>query len=115
MGGFPEINEQNLAEKFHEFYEEFSKEVGWETQESTKVPFVSLPEKNVVVMLRTCRRIIEEFALKMNEDAFVFLLDVQAFFVAMSTGDMDKDGFIRKIQELIINYRRRWGIDKSGE
>ena len=49
----------SIARRFHNFYEEESKIVGWKTQDSCKVEFDDLPQKNKFVMLRTCAKMIE--------------------------------------------------------
>lgn len=48
-----------MATEFHKIYEEEAKECGWRTNDSCKVDFEHLPEKNKKVMLRTCARMIE--------------------------------------------------------
>jgi len=53
------INVHDMAEEFHSVYETEAIETGWKTQESCKVPFDELPEKNKKVMLRTCARMVE--------------------------------------------------------
>jgi len=60
-----------MARKMHDIYEEESKIVGWKTQESCKVEFDKLPEKNKKVMLRTCARIIDYFSNLQNGEVIV--------------------------------------------
>lgn len=58
------IKEQDpkaLARLFHDFYEEHSKKEGWETQESCRVSFDSLPENNKQVMIKTAEDIIKTY------------------------------------------------------
>lgn len=45
-----------MAEWFHNNYEEISKETGWETQDKCKVDFKDLPIKNKETMIKVCER-----------------------------------------------------------
>jgi hypothetical protein len=55
------MNGGQLAEWLHNSYEDISKEVGWKTQESCRVPFDKLPKENQRVMLRLAQKIQVEF------------------------------------------------------
>ena len=43
---------REIAKQLHDVYEKYAKEVGWKTQESTRVVFDDLPETNKQVMLK---------------------------------------------------------------
>jgi len=49
------MNAKELAKFMHDQYERIAKEEGWTTQESCKVAFDDLPEKNRKVMLRVAQ------------------------------------------------------------
>lgn len=53
-----------LAECFHDFYESYADLKGWETQESTRVAFKNLPDKNKETMICTCSSVLRELAGK---------------------------------------------------
>jgi len=44
-------SKEQIAEELHNAYEEYSKKVGWNTQDKCKVKFKDLPKKNKEVML----------------------------------------------------------------
>ncbi len=54
-----EMTPEELASLFHAYYEEEAVKHGWKTQEETRVPFDSLPERNRDTMISTCKRILE--------------------------------------------------------
>jgi len=45
-----------MAEWFHNNYEEIAKAEGWQTQDKCKVEFKNLPEKNKSTMTKVCER-----------------------------------------------------------
>ena len=58
-----------LAEKIHNRYEDFAREEGWVTQESTRVPFALLPLSNKMTMLRLAEELLIQFGvLKVGVD-----------------------------------------------
>ena len=50
-----------LCAIFHVIYEDEAVRNGWNTQDSCKVPFQSLPEKNKNTMRKTVERFIAEY------------------------------------------------------
>ena len=52
------INPKELAELFHDMYEEQAERVGWKTQEECRVEFKNLPKKNKEVMLLVVKAVI---------------------------------------------------------
>jgi len=69
----------SIAIWLHDYYEQFAKEVGWQTQKGTSVSFEDLPEKNVKTMLLLaevvmnkmdyrCQSNDKEWRKKMRED-----------------------------------------------
>ena len=77
----------SMAIWLHDYYEQFAKEVGWQTQKGTSVHFKDLPEKNQEVMLKLAEVVInkmdfrekeyqkktEEFVTRMAMDIFMDL------------------------------------------
>ena len=58
-----------LAEMMHNKYEDFAREEGWVTQESTRVPFALLPLSNKMTMLRLAEELLIQFGvLKVGVD-----------------------------------------------
>lgn len=53
-----EITAEELAKQFHELYEELAPHHGWETQESSRVPWEELPMNNRMLMTMVCRIIL---------------------------------------------------------
>ena len=47
---------EQMAEWFHNNYEEIAKAEGWQTQENCKVEFKDLPESNRTTMIKVCER-----------------------------------------------------------
>lgn len=47
---------EQMAEWFHNNYEEIAKAEGWQTQDKCKVEFKDLPESNQVTMIKVCER-----------------------------------------------------------
>ena len=62
VGGiFPkDLAAVDLAREFHAIYEDESKKIGWKTNEACRVDFDKLPSQNRVVMVLTCKRILEK-------------------------------------------------------
>jgi len=56
---FDEVKVHKLAKWLHDRYEKLSKEVGWETQERSRVPWSKLPAENKTVMIFLARDILE--------------------------------------------------------
>ena len=52
------MSAEELAEWFHDNYEEVSLEQGWKTQTDCQVPFADLPESNKRTMIEVCQRFI---------------------------------------------------------
>ena len=52
-----------LAEKMHNRYEDFAREEGWITQESTRVPFELLPLSNKMTVLRLAEELLIQFGV----------------------------------------------------
>ena len=59
------IDDKKLAILFHNLYETYSKEVGWETQKSCRVKFEDLPIKNQEVMIYVCHDVKKELDKKL--------------------------------------------------
>jgi len=49
---------EELAEWFHDNYEEVSLKQGWKTQANCQVPFNDLPERNKKTMIEVCQRLL---------------------------------------------------------
>ena len=49
---------EELAEWFHDNYEEVSLKQGWKTQANCQVPFTDLPESNKRTMIEVCQRLL---------------------------------------------------------
>ncbi len=49
---------EQLAEWFHDNYEEVSLKQGWKTQANCQVPFTDLPESNKRTMIEVCQRLL---------------------------------------------------------
>lgn len=47
---------EQMAEWFHNNYEEIAKSEGWQTQDKCKVEFKDLPESNRTTMIKVCER-----------------------------------------------------------
>ena len=47
---------KQMAEWFHNNYEEIAKAEGWQTQDKCKVEFKDLPESNRITMIKVCER-----------------------------------------------------------
>jgi hypothetical protein len=47
---------EQMAEWFHDNYEEIAKAEGWQTQDKCKVEFKDLPESNRITMIKVCER-----------------------------------------------------------
>jgi len=47
---------EQMAEWFHNNYEEIAKAEGWQTQDKCKVEFKDLPESNRTTMIKVCER-----------------------------------------------------------
>lgn len=47
---------KQMAEWFHNNYEEIAKSEGWQTQDNCKVEFKDLPENNRTTMIKVCER-----------------------------------------------------------
>lgn len=54
------IDEFELAELLHKFYEIEAKQNGWKTQKSCQVKFKDLPKKNKTTMINVARNIKKE-------------------------------------------------------
>lgn len=52
-----------LAEWLHTTYDEIAADVGWQTQEDTRVPFADLPDENREVMRRLAARLLSREVL----------------------------------------------------
>jgi hypothetical protein len=48
---------EQLAQKFHEIYEELAPSHGYETRKESAVPWEEVPEKNRNLMIAVCARI----------------------------------------------------------
>ena len=58
MGEMPrDLSEEAVARWLHDDYEASARVVGWETQESCRVPWADLPAANQAVMLLTARAV----------------------------------------------------------
>ena len=57
----------DLAKYMHDVYEAYAKANGWKTQDSCKVDFDFLPEKNKQVMINTALQVITKNNLKINK------------------------------------------------
>jgi len=57
----------DLAKYMHDVYEAYAKANGWKTQDSCKVDFGFLPEKNKQVMINTALQVITKNNLKINK------------------------------------------------
>lgn len=47
---------EQMAEWFHNNYEEIAKAEGWQTQDKCRVEFKDLPENNKITMIKVCER-----------------------------------------------------------
>ena len=47
---------EQMAEWFHNNYEEIAKAEGWKTQDKCRVEFKDLPENNKITMIKVCER-----------------------------------------------------------
>jgi hypothetical protein len=50
------LTASEMAEWFHDNYEEIAKTEGWQTQDKCKVEFKDLPESNRTTMIKVCDR-----------------------------------------------------------
>ena len=53
-------NAEELAEWFHDNYEEVSLKHGWKTQANCQVRFIDLPETNKKTMIEVCQRLFNK-------------------------------------------------------
>jgi len=51
---------EQLAKFMHEKYEDYAKQVGWNTQDSCKVDFFDLPQKNRMTMILVAGAILQK-------------------------------------------------------
>jgi hypothetical protein len=51
-----------LAQRFHELYEELAPAHGYETRKESAVPWDQVPQKNRTLMIAVCERILAEIA-----------------------------------------------------
>lgn len=58
---------KELAIFMHDTYEELSKDMGWQTQETCKVEFDNLPNRNKCVMLGVAGKVLEDFKKDVKE------------------------------------------------
>jgi len=52
------VTAEELAEQFHEIYEEIAPAHGYKTRDGTAVPWEELPMNNKMLMIMTCRIIL---------------------------------------------------------
>ena len=64
---------REIAEILHNVYEEESKRVGWKTQESCRVEFKDLPEKNKQVM-RKIAEVVMELIEEGRDDMYNYIM-----------------------------------------
>lgn len=64
---------EELAKIFHNNYEDFAKNNGWKTQESCKVKFENLPEKNKETMIDVCTHILLILEAKEKQEAIKWI------------------------------------------
>ena len=57
----------DLAKYMHDVYEAYAKANGWKTQDSCKVDFDFLPEKNKQVMINTALQVITKNNIKIDK------------------------------------------------
>lgn len=53
-----------VAQRFHELYEELAPSHGWETQDVSRVPWDAVPHENQGLMRSVVRRLIEEGTIR---------------------------------------------------
>lgn len=55
-----DITSEQLAQKFHETYEQLASLYGYETRKESAKPWVNVPPNNKSLMIAVCDKIIEE-------------------------------------------------------
>ncbi len=51
---------EQLANRFHDLYEEMASQYGYETRRDSSVEWENVPDNNKQLMIAVCRRILEE-------------------------------------------------------
>jgi hypothetical protein len=58
------LNEDRIAQAFHEAYERFAPLYGYKTREASAVPWASVPEDNKRLMRRTVADLLEKGVIR---------------------------------------------------
>lgn len=77
-----------IAERLHDEYEKYAKEVGWKTQESIQVPFKNLPKENKEVMVKMGKLVLDifdDYLRNIDEHANYFDREVEGFGIYQLT------------------------------
>jgi hypothetical protein len=60
------IGPEQIAQRFHEVYEELAPIYGWQTQERSRVPWDDVPPANKRMMVKVLTRLIREGTISTN-------------------------------------------------
>jgi hypothetical protein len=59
----PRYTNEQLAQRFHELYEELAPRYGYETREESRKPWADVPPQNKALMEMVCARMLKELQL----------------------------------------------------
>lgn len=51
---------ENLAQRFHEIYEELAPAFNYKTRKASAVPWSDVPQNNKQLMIAVCQRVLDE-------------------------------------------------------
>jgi hypothetical protein len=60
---------EEIARKFHETYENFAPNYGYETREASAVPWKDVPEKNKALMIAVVAELIDRNIIEPGDEA----------------------------------------------
>lgn len=62
-----------LAQLFHEYYEELAPDFDYKTRRASAVPWPDVPEKNRLLMVAVCQRLLDNHVTLLRQDAVTAL------------------------------------------
>lgn len=59
---------EQLAKRFHDYYEEMASQFGYETRKDSSVEWEKVPENNKRLMIAVCQRILDEEIIQKEDN-----------------------------------------------
>lgn len=105
------VRAEELAQRFHEIYEDRAPHHGYETREDSRKPWGEVPEGNRRLMIDVCGRILVEFTVEREPNE----VEALAAKLLAITDEVEGEGDVMDFADLPVDHPYRLTLMRMAE